>query len=677
MILPNETIPAKAIWLNADNNKDEYADFYPDVRFFEGKKYVLRIVCDTEKAVYLDGQLIYFGQYADYPSTPVYDDIAFSANENSVLKISAWHSGIHSQTHIATQAYVAFCIYENGKLIYSSSEATLSRPTPEYIPHRCAIITSQMGCGFALDGKAKPEALHASCRKDIVIDSLRQRPIKPLFFGETVTGKVVREGMFRLCTGDDTAMVMKNAELDVTDNASGVYYLFDLGAECVGFPEISFSSGRECKVMIGWGEHIADGMCRTAIHTRRFTIEINAKSGDNYYFPVLRRLGLRYLQMFFTTTEIEDVSFKLRPVLLAVDEKPLDLNNELRNKIRATAIHTLRCCMHEHYEDCPWREQALYTLDSRNQMLAGYEVFADKNKEFARANLDLISRGVRQDGILSLCYPAGIDAPIPFYTLAYFTQMWEYIENTGDTSLAIEKLDILRSLLDTFYNAPTKNGLVRRFPDSEGYWNFYEWSAHLSGDRIYKSSSPDELPYEAILNAALSMASDYMAKICAALGRADEAVLYSSKARAIAKSVAETFYHKETELFYDFTDRSDLQPSVLTQAMCVLCGASEGLPREKMLKAIAENGGNNIVPATLSMACFRYDALLRADKNKYTNPILEEIDRDGKFMLDRGATTFWETLNGEADFGGAGSLCHGWSAMASYYYSILLSENNG
>ena len=41
-------------------------------------------------------------------------------------------------------------------------------------------------------------------------------------------------------------------------------------------------------------------------------------------------------------------------------------------------------------------------------------------------------------------------------------------------------------------------------------------------------------------------------------------------------------------------------------------------------------------------------------------------------MLKLGATTFWETLKGEADFGGAGSLCHGWSAMAAYYYSILL-----
>ena len=41
-------------------------------------------------------------------------------------------------------------------------------------------------------------------------------------------------------------------------------------------------------------------------------------------------------------------------------------------------------------------------------------------------------------------------------------------------------------------------------------------------------------------------------------------------------------------------------------------------------------------------------------------------------MLEKGATSFWETINGDADFGNAGSLCHGWSAMPIYYLNRLL-----
>ena len=60
------------------------------------------------------------------------------------------------------------------------------------------------------------------------------------------------------------------------------------------------------------------------------------------------------------------------------------------------------------------------------------------------------------------------------------------------------------------------------------------------------------------------------------------------------------------------------------------------------------------------------------DKEKYKDYILSDIDTRCKMMLDEGATTFWETELGANDFEGAGSLCHGWSAMPIYYYNILL-----
>lgn len=41
------------------------------------------------------------------------------------------------------------------------------------------------------------------------------------------------------------------------------------------------------------------------------------------------------------------------------------------------------------------------------------------------------------------------------------------------------------------------------------------------------------------------------------------------------------------------------------------------------------------------------------------------------YMLDQGATSFWETIKGEEDFHCAGSLCHGWSALPVYYYRIF------
>ena len=78
-----------------------------------------------------------------------------------------------------------------------------------------------------------------------------------------------------------------------------------------------------------------------------------------------------------------------------------------------------------------------------------------------------------------------------------------------------------------------------------------------------------------------------------------------------------------------------------------------------------------VIPASLSMQCFFYDALIKADKEAYREFILEDIRRVYRPMVEAGVGTVWETELGWHDFADAGSLCHGWSAMPVYYYSVL------
>ena len=175
--------------------------------------------------------------------------------------------------------------------------------------------------------------------------------------------------------------------------------------------------------------------------------------------------------------------------------------------------------MHEHYEDCPWREQALYTMDSRNQMLCGYYAFGEY--EFARASLVLISKGVRPDGLLSLCFPAGIDYPIPSFSLVYFIQVSEYIRFSGDLSLGTELYPMLKNLMQTFLSRIDESGLIKSFADC---WNFYEWSTGMSGKMV-----EDNPGYEAPLNAFLVLGLRSMSEISEALGHSDAAHYRSCK----------------------------------------------------------------------------------------------------------------------------------------------------
>ena len=84
---------AKWIWLNSEVQPDEYADF---ITTFEGgaKEYRLCIAAETDYNVFLNGRLAAFGQYADYPSRTVYDEIdltPFVAEGRNEVKITVFY----------------------------------------------------------------------------------------------------------------------------------------------------------------------------------------------------------------------------------------------------------------------------------------------------------------------------------------------------------------------------------------------------------------------------------------------------------------------------------------------------------------------------------------------------------------------------------------------------------
>ena len=143
-----------------------------------------------------------------------------------------------------------------------------------------------------------------------------------------------------------------------------------------------------------------------------------------------RRFGCRYVELI-SDEPLSDVKVSLRSVVYPVQrlEYPESLTLK-EEKIYDACVYTLECCMHEHYEDCPWREQALYTMDSRNQMLAGYYAF--RETLFPKANLELISEDDRPDGLLSICYPIKRDFAIPSFSLHFITECEEYLRYSGD-----------------------------------------------------------------------------------------------------------------------------------------------------------------------------------------------------------------------------------------------------
>ncbi len=690
------------IWLDKNAEADEYADFV-DTFDYNGDT-LLRIACDSNYTAYVNGRLAAFGQYADYPDYKVYDEIDISeyvTEGENLLAVRVWYYGQDTQTYVKGDAGLIYEIVSGGDTVSYSREAVLSRRSKDYICGMRHLISGQLGFSYHYDMKGQSDWFLPKGERDgfkrsktvkTVSKDLNKRPIEKLVLKNRSGSKIVMQGVFdypadRVNTQTD----MQHAALSFrfpheigggpldfsapfsfkANDGENLFFIVDLGSETSGFLDFDITVPEECDMEIGYGEHLIDGRCRTSI--RDFTADFKLRAGKNVFLNTFRRFGCRYIQFFIHTNEATVVYAGLRPTVYPVSPKKPELSNLLRNTVYEVCENTLVQCMHEHYEDCPWREQALYTMDSRNQMLCGYYCFGEYR--FPRASLKLISKGLRQDGILSLCYPAGLDYPIPSFSLMYFIQMKEYIDHSGDKTLAEECFPVLEKIMDTFLSRINGEDLCVSFygEDKNGrypYWNFYEWSDTMSGAFGAKEAS-----VEAPLNADLSLALQSFSSICAYLNKTEDAEKYEKTAEKINKATAKKFYNEKTKLFNSFDNRDKDKYSVLTNSLCLLCGAADGLDISVILDILRKNGGDipgiKVIPNTLSMNSFRFDALLKCDREKYSKVILDEIDRDYLYMLRNGATSFWETIVGDFDFGYAGSLCHGWSALPIYYYEIL------
>ena len=636
---------SKWIWENSAPAADEHAEFVCEFDYTEDDgRVILSISADSDFGIYINGRFYDFGQYPDYPHYKIYDEFDITnelVDGKNRLAIEAWYYGNNCSTNIDDGAGLCFSVDGERGNIAMSDERVLSRLSKTYRNHVCYSITGQLGYGYGYDATQVDSWITEDtdgftpsvCVTPEKPLPMLPRPIKKLVTEKAICGKLIKsvqDGKYR--------------------------YLFDFGKETVGVYRIKFNSPSVQDIELCYGEHIIDGWVRDKIHSRRFVFDYRAKSGDNDYFGYFRRLGLRYAE-FRSDEPLENIEIDIYPRNYPLNVLPFECEDEELKRIYDVCVETLKLCLHEHYEDCPWREQAMYVMDSRNQILCGYHAFGEF--EFPRAAIKLMAEDRREDGMLNITYPGASGLVIPSFGLHFYTVAREYGDYSGDWEFVREIFHKLESVLEAFKKQMREGEkLINLFGPAE-YWNFYEWAPGLSA---VIGKVDEEIP-DLVINTLFSIALQNMQYICDKLG-IDNGRCYATIANEVNAAINDRFFNSENSL-YGMYDR-DGGYSELGNALAILCGAAEG----EAARAIAEvltNAESDLTEITLSMKCFKYDALLLVDEAKYAPYVIEDIKRIYLGMLDAGATSVWETEKGAADFGGAGSLCHGWSALPVYY----------
>ncbi|HHY83778.1 MAG TPA: family 78 glycoside hydrolase catalytic domain [Clostridiales bacterium] len=712
---------AEWIWAEEDTEKtNQYAEFRRQFHLNKtpGESCTLFISADKDYAVWLNNEFVSCGQFSDYPESKTYDVLnvtGYLKEGNNTLSILVYCQGESSSTYRKGKAglwYVLDC----GEKRIVSDEQTLSRLSPAYKNGAVPKITGQLSFTYEYDARmddswrsqdyAPGEGWTPSVTYNRVFNgqpaSLGKRPISKLVIGDRINTRIIAQGRFiRLQNyGDKTvAQLMQTDYLSPLpfeqlfdgavrrtlpadagcrlkddfinkDNTQerGIYLILDLGREEAGLFELELECGEGTVVDIGYGEHLEDMRVRTAVGGRNFANRYISREGRQHFIHYTTRLGGRYIQLHISNIKDKFILYYagIKPTEYPVVQKgSFTSPNSLWNRIYDVSVRTLHLCMHEHYEDTPWREQALYSMDSRNEALCGYYCFGEY--DFPEASFDLLGKGLADDGYLELCAPAKVGITIPCFSMAWIMEAADHYLFSGRLEPVRRALPRIKYMLEQYAKSRENNLLLS--PQGQRYWHFYEWADGLDGDLGCHNLQTER--WDAPLNAFYIMALDaasYMAKAAGDICLADA---WAADRDMVRKAVRETFWDEEQQVFLTYAG-SGCEPhyAELTQALIICAGACSE-QRASILRSRLAQKNNGLVETTLSHSIYKFEVLMQ-EPEKYAGFVFNKIENDWGYMLLKGATSFWETIKGASDFSDAGSLCHGWSAIPVYFYQRYL-----
>lgn len=106
---------------------------------------------------------------------------------------------------------------------------------------------------------------------------------------------------------------------------------------------------------------------------------------------------------------------------------------------------TLRRCMHETYEDCPFYEQLQYAMDARSEILYTYAVSADDR--LARKCMDDFRRSQRYDGLINASYPCYGPNVISGFSIYYILMLYDHMMWFGDKGLLEDHMPAVEGII--------------------------------------------------------------------------------------------------------------------------------------------------------------------------------------------------------------------------------------
>ncbi|MCD8124091.1 MAG: glycoside hydrolase family 78 protein [Lachnospiraceae bacterium] len=507
-----------------------------------------------------------------------------------------------------------------------------------------------------------PEAVSPGNLKPRTIPFMyrRRRQFRDIVQGERLTA--AREEWLDFLEGKRTLVIPPHTETTVE---------LDAGEEMTGYIRASFSGGGGAEVSLLYAEaYVQEGFVgpeRIPVKTDRTdhvhghlagyedtyrVAGVGNGSEQEIYEPFWFRT-FRFVRLQIRT---EEESLTLHGLDYEETGYPLKVFSSVQTSdpsleaVWEISERTLRRCMHETYEDCPYYEQLQYIMDARLQILYTYAVSADDR--LARKCMDDLRRSQRYDGLLNCSYPNCNTNVIPGFSIYYILMVYDHMMYFGDRALVEEHMPTIDRILYYFKRHLTPEGYVEKIGGvnmEARFWSFIDWADDwndTSGMPTAGLKGP--LTMETLL---YIYGLQHAAELADYLGRGEEARLYRARAERAQEAVRRYCmgkngmvqdgpgleeYSQHCQVFALLTDTVDPEQG-----------------KASLLKTIEEPG---FTQCTVAMRFYLFRALEKTGLYAYTGRYWETW----REMVRRHCTTCVES---EAY---PRSECHAWGSLILY-----------
>jgi hypothetical protein len=312
------------------------------------------------------------------------------------------------------------------------------------------------------------------------------------------------------------------------------------------------------------------------------------------------------------------------------------------------SVRTLKRCMHESYEDCPYYEQLQYAFDTRLQILFTYYLSGDTR--LALKTIDDFHRSRLPEGIIQSRYPSNGPQVIPTFSISWISMLLDYYDQTGDVSVLQNYRFTAEAIMHWFGRKKNSDGFV----ESLGYWNYIDWPPEWSDS----GGAPHAVRYgpSTIQNFMYLYGLGELARIVGILGFGDLADHYFAQASRLRTLLFERCYDEKRGLFREGPAYNG-EYTQHAQMWAVLTGTLTGTEGTDLMRRTLADP--DLIRCTFPSKFYLFRALERAGLYEKT----ESLWDDWKRLLDLDLSTIPET-----PYENVRSDCHAWSSLMLHEY---------